>query len=51
LTIEAETALSSDPREYAAVIDTLNGATVRVFGRFDRLLFVKADSIFGWIRQ
>jgi murein DD-endopeptidase MepM/ murein hydrolase activator NlpD len=49
--MEGETVLSSEPREYAAVIDTLSAATIRVFGRFDRLLYVRADSLFGWIRQ
>ena len=48
--MEGEAILSSEPREYAAVIDTLSAATIRVFGRFNGQLYVRADSIFGWIR-
>ena len=49
--MEGGTILSSEPREYAAVIDTVSAATIRVFGRFNGLLYVQAGSLFGWIRR
>ena len=50
-TLQGETILSSDPREYAAVIDTLSATAVQVYGRFNGQLLVQAGSLLGWIRQ
>ncbi len=45
------TVLLARPIPYAAIIDTLPAASVRVFGRFGSSLFVQTASGLGWIND
>jgi peptidoglycan LD-endopeptidase LytH len=45
------TPIRAGPTRTAAVIDTLPAAGVQIHGRFGNSLFVKADTVYGWIEE
>jgi hypothetical protein len=48
-TVVGPVPLRAQPNDVAAVIDTLQGANLRVYGRFADRLYVAADTVFGWV--
>jgi murein DD-endopeptidase MepM/ murein hydrolase activator NlpD len=43
--------LHAQPTWFAAIVDTLPAASMRVYGRYGMRLYVQVDSTFGWVAE